>query len=84
MVNVKGYELSHTQGIGYVSAADGVGCCAQLAQAYQACLKEHNANAQSCRELSKQYLQCRMERWVMQEPDVFATVQNTVFCSNRY
>lgn len=36
----------------------------QLVDAYLKCLKEHEADAQACRELSKRYLQCRMERWV--------------------
>ena len=37
----------------------------QMAEAYLACLKQNKADAQACAELSKEYLQCRMHRWVM-------------------
>ena len=34
----------------------------QISQQYLACLKENAGEASRCRELSKLYLQCRMER----------------------
>ena len=35
---------------------------AQVKDDYLACLKQHNNNAQECREVAKLYLACRMER----------------------
>ena len=34
----------------------------QAQEQYMACLQAHAGDAESCRELAKQYLQCRMER----------------------
>ena len=36
----------------------------QISQQYLACLKENANDAAKCRELSKLYLQCRMDRLV--------------------
>ena len=36
----------------------------QISQQYLACLKENANDAAKCRELSKLYLQCRMDRSV--------------------
>mmetsp|Transcript_130139 Transcript_130139/g.278080 ORF Transcript_130139/g.278080 Transcript_130139/m.278080 type:complete len:137 (-) Transcript_130139:92-502(-) len=43
--------------------------CSSLKAEYLRCLREHNFDNMSCRYLSKQYLECRMERNLMsQEP----------------
>ena len=34
----------------------------QVKEAYMECLKLHSQQADSCKELAKQYLQCRMDR----------------------
>lgn len=39
----------------------------QVADAYLACLKFHERNAVECKALAKQYLECRMDRWVCSE-----------------
>jgi hypothetical protein len=36
----------------------------QLKDAYLACLKDNAEMAEACREHSKRYLECRMERYV--------------------
>lgn len=34
----------------------------QVAQQYLECLRQHDAEASNCKELSRRYLECRMER----------------------
>lgn len=34
----------------------------QIKERYLKCLAEHNADAEACRQLTKEYLECRMER----------------------
>jgi hypothetical protein len=42
----------------------------QLARQYLECLKTHRRDAEACRQLSQQYLECRMERcaWWHSQP----------------
>ncbi|GAQ82352.1 hypothetical protein KFL_001090010 [Klebsormidium nitens] len=49
---------------------DHFGECKQHMAAYMACLKEHGSQSEPCRELSKTYLQCRMERNLMAKQDL--------------
>jgi hypothetical protein len=35
----------------------------QIADEYLQCLKKNKSNADACKELSKMYLRCRMERY---------------------
>mmetsp|Transcript_63312 Transcript_63312/g.151035 ORF Transcript_63312/g.151035 Transcript_63312/m.151035 type:complete len:143 (+) Transcript_63312:105-533(+) len=44
---------------------DHFGECTDLKTAYLRCLKEHHFDNMSCRYLSKQYLECRMENNLM-------------------
>ncbi|KAH7421454.1 hypothetical protein KP509_13G058000 [Ceratopteris richardii] len=37
---------------------------------YLACLKENKSEAEKCRDLSKRYLECRMERNLMAKQDL--------------
>lgn len=37
-------------------------CTHQIKDRYLKCLSEHHADAEACRQLTKEYLQCRMER----------------------
>ena len=37
-------------------------CHFQAKEEYMACLREQGHQAESCRSLAKQYLECRMER----------------------
>ena len=39
--------------------------CTESFKAYMACLKEHNNENGKCREQSKQYLHCRMQKKLM-------------------
>ncbi|DBA71047.1 TPA: hypothetical protein ACH3X2_011473 [Trebouxia sp. C0005] len=41
---------------------DHFGECKQVSQDYLACLKYNTGDASKCRDLSKLYLQCRMDR----------------------
>jgi hypothetical protein len=47
-----------------VEPTDLENLCMQIADAYLKCLDKHDANAEQCKELSKRYLECRMERCV--------------------
>lgn len=38
-------------------------CVIQAKEEYMACLKEQGNQAEGCRSLAKQYLECRMERY---------------------
>ncbi|GLC33561.1 hypothetical protein PLESTB_000088300 [Pleodorina starrii] len=44
--------------------------CREVARRYLACLDAHEQNASRCVELSKEYLQCRMERDLMAQQDL--------------
>jgi len=37
----------------------------QIAHAYMQCLRKNDAEASNCQELSRKYLECRMERCVL-------------------
>jgi cytochrome c oxidase assembly protein subunit 19 len=41
--------------------------CKQIAEKYTTCLRENNGEQTHCRHLSQQYLQCRMERGLMEK-----------------
>lgn len=43
---------------------------AQISQDYLACLKDNSGDASECRDLSKLYLQCRMDRNLMAKQDL--------------
>lgn len=49
---------------------DHFGECKQVSQDYLACLKTNAGDASKCRELSKLYLQCRMDRNLMARQDL--------------
>jgi len=49
---------------------DHFGECKKVMQEYLACLKTHGGESQPCRELSKKYLQCRMEKNLMASQDL--------------
>ncbi|KAK9806987.1 hypothetical protein WJX72_009630 [[Myrmecia] bisecta] len=44
---------------------DHFGECKQLKEAYMQCLRDNSGKASSCRDLTKKYLVCRMERNLM-------------------
>lgn len=46
---------------------DRLGYCKELVEKYMACLKSNKGNIEQCRELSKGYLECRMEHNLMAE-----------------
>lgn len=49
---------------------DHFGECKQISQNYLTCLKENAGDASKCRDLSKLYLQCRMDRNLMAKQDL--------------
>ncbi|KAI3634231.1 hypothetical protein MIR68_007835 [Amoeboaphelidium protococcarum] len=49
---------------------DKNGLCKDLAQKYMKCIKKNKGSIEKCRDISKEYLQCRMDRKLM-EPDQF-------------
>ncbi|ORZ31176.1 hypothetical protein BCR44DRAFT_1442911 [Catenaria anguillulae PL171] len=49
---------------------DHDGECKALVQKYLKCLKESKASNMSCRELSKAYLECRMQRGLMAKDEM--------------
>ncbi|DBB16869.1 hypothetical protein WJX82_006360 [Trebouxia sp. C0006] len=49
---------------------DHFGECKQVSQDYLACLKDNTGDASKCRDLSKLYLQCRMDRNLMAKQDL--------------
>ena len=44
---------------------DHFGECKKAMRAYLACLRKHGDDAATCREVSKKYLECRMDRELM-------------------
>ncbi|KAJ7532501.1 hypothetical protein O6H91_13G006600 [Diphasiastrum complanatum] len=44
--------------------------CRPIMQSYMRCLKENKYNSESCRHFSKKYLECRMERNLMNKQDL--------------
>jgi len=46
---------------------DHFGDCHEQVQAYQDCLKKHDNESYLCRELSRAYLQCRMDTYALNE-----------------
>jgi len=48
---------------------DHFGECKKIADDYLKCLKKNKSNAEACKDLSKLYLKCRMERNLMAKQD---------------
>ncbi|PNW77855.1 hypothetical protein CHLRE_10g454550v5 [Chlamydomonas reinhardtii] len=44
--------------------------CQKAARTYLACLEEHDQDASRCIDLSKAYLECRMQRDLMAQQDL--------------
>ena len=42
-----------------------VGECKEFMMKYMECLKRNDHNGGLCRDESREYLQCRMEKWVI-------------------
>ena len=49
---------------------DHFGECKQVKEAYAECLRANDNAADACRDLAKQYLECRMERQLMAQQDL--------------
>ncbi|KAJ8614456.1 hypothetical protein CTAYLR_000823 [Chrysophaeum taylorii] len=49
---------------------DHAGECKPFKEAFLACMKEHGSEHINCKPLSKQYLQCRMDRGLMARDDL--------------
>lgn len=49
---------------------DHFGECKPIKEAYMKCLAENKSDAEACRPLAKQYLQCRMQRNLMAPQDL--------------
>eukprot|EP00049_Salpingoeca_infusionum_P026848 m.28446 g.28446 ORF g.28446 m.28446 type:complete len:80 (-) comp9040_c0_seq3:698-937(-) len=49
---------------------DHAGECKQEMEAFMVCLKQHSGQGNKCKELSKQYLQCRMDKELMAKEDM--------------
>ncbi|PPQ62784.1 hypothetical protein CVT24_000478 [Panaeolus cyanescens] len=48
---------------------DHYGECKEMMQAYMSCLKENGSESTPCRLLSKNYLDCRMQKGLMERDD---------------
>lgn len=48
---------------------DHYGECRAMMTAYMKCLKENSSNSTPCRGLSREYLDCRMQKGLMERDD---------------